>query len=96
MQNGELLQKYMIHTEEGIQSELYEKIVQLKLIASDGKKYATDCANTETTLRIIQSIPSPIGQWIMIDWQCSINPKSWFIPKEQIESGFKAYLKKWK
>lgn len=46
-------------SEEGIQSELYEKIVQLKLIASDGKKYATDCANTETTLRIIQSIPSP-------------------------------------
>lgn len=35
-----------------------------------------------------------IGQWIMIDWQFSINPKSWFIPKEQIESGFKAYLKK--
>lgn len=35
-----------------------------------------------------------IGQWIMIDWQVSINPKSWLIPKEQIESGFKAYLKK--
>ena len=24
-------------------SEVYEKIVQLKFIASDGKKYATDC-----------------------------------------------------
>jgi DNA-damage-inducible protein D len=46
-------------SEEGIQTELYEKIVQLKLTASDGKKYATDCANTETLLRIIQSIPSP-------------------------------------
>lgn len=45
--------------EEGIQNELYEKIVQLKLLASDGKKYATDCADTETLLRIIQSIPSP-------------------------------------
>lgn len=32
---------------------------QLKLTASDGKKYATDCANTEGMLRIIQSIPSP-------------------------------------
>ncbi len=39
--------------------QLYEKIVRLKLESSDGKKYATDCANTETLLRIIQSIPSP-------------------------------------
>ena len=40
-------------------SELYEKIVQLKFAAADGKFYATDCANTETMFRIIQSIPSP-------------------------------------
>jgi len=40
-------------------SEVYEKIVQLKLPASDGKKYLTDCADTETLLRLIQSIPSP-------------------------------------
>jgi len=32
---------------------------QLKLEASDGKKYTTDCANTEGIFRIIQSIPSP-------------------------------------
>lgn len=31
----------------------------LKLEAADGKKYATDCANTESMFRIIQSIPSP-------------------------------------
>src|SRR3990167_8462922 len=31
----------------------------LKLISSDGKKYKTDCANTESIFRIIQSIPSP-------------------------------------
>ena len=31
----------------------------LKLKASDGKNYKTDCANTEGMLRIIQSIPSP-------------------------------------
>ncbi len=31
----------------------------LKLVASDGKKYETDCANTEGIFRIIQSIPSP-------------------------------------
>lgn len=40
-------------------SQLYEKIVQLKLASSDGKKYETDCATTEGILRIIQSIPSP-------------------------------------
>jgi len=40
-------------------SELYEKIVQLKFAAADGKFYATDCSNTETMFRIIQSIPSP-------------------------------------
>ncbi len=31
----------------------------LKLLASDGKNYITDCANTEGVLRLIQSIPSP-------------------------------------
>lgn len=31
----------------------------LKLMSSDGKKYKTDCANTQGILRIIQSIPSP-------------------------------------
>jgi DNA-damage-inducible protein D len=40
-------------------NQLYGKIVQLKLESSDGKKYLTDTANTETLFRIIQSIPSP-------------------------------------
>lgn len=31
----------------------------LKLPAADGKRYVTDCANTEGIFRIIQSIPSP-------------------------------------
>ena len=39
--------------------ELSEKIGQLKLQSTDGKYYETDCANTETMFRIIQSIPSP-------------------------------------
>jgi DNA-damage-inducible protein D len=33
--------------------------VQLKLEAADGKKYETDCANTEMMFRIVQSITSP-------------------------------------
>ena len=39
--------------------QVYEKIVQLKLEALDGKLRETDCSNTETMLRIIQTIPSP-------------------------------------
>ena len=41
---------------------------QLKMQSSDGKMYATDCANTKNMLRIIQSIPSkkaePFKQWL--------------------------------
>ncbi|KAF0182563.1 MAG: hypothetical protein FD164_1126 [Nitrospirae bacterium] len=39
--------------------EVSEKIGQLKMPAPDGKMRVTDCADTETMLRIIQSIPSP-------------------------------------
>ncbi len=40
-------------------SELSQKVGQLKLTSSDGKKYLTDVADTEVILRLIQSIPSP-------------------------------------
>ena len=40
-------------------SEVYEKIVQLKLPAADGKMRLTDVATTEQMFRLIQSIPSP-------------------------------------
>ncbi|HZL36946.1 MAG TPA: Bro-N domain-containing protein [Tepidisphaeraceae bacterium] len=33
--------------------------VQLKLTSADGKAYKTECANTQSAFRIIQSIPSP-------------------------------------
>ena len=40
----------------------------LKLPASDGKQRKTDCADTETMLRLIQSVPSPhaepFKQWL--------------------------------
>ncbi len=39
--------------------EVSEKIGQLKMPAPDGKMRLTDCADTETMFRIIQSIPSP-------------------------------------
>jgi hypothetical protein len=40
-------------------SQLYEKIVQLKMVAFDGKMRETDAADTEHILRLIQTIPSP-------------------------------------
>lgn len=46
-------------TQEAGSGQPYEKIVRLKLVAPDGKQRETDCANTETLFRIIQSIPSP-------------------------------------
>jgi len=39
--------------------EVSEKIGQLKMLAPDGKQRLTDCANTETLFRVMQSIPSP-------------------------------------
>jgi len=44
-------------SEEG--SEVVTFCHGLKLESSDGKKYETDCADTEGIFRIIQSIPSP-------------------------------------
>ncbi|MEI6753757.1 MAG: Bro-N domain-containing protein [Paludibacter sp.] len=49
-------------------SQAYEKIVRLKMQAEDGKMRETDVADTESLLRIIQSIPSPkaepFKQWL--------------------------------
>lgn len=48
--------------------ELVTNCNQLKMLASDGKMYKTDVADTEQIFRIIQSIPSPkaepFKQWM--------------------------------
>ncbi len=58
--------KIRVKSEDGFQLSTICR--QLKLISSDGKKYATDCANVEGVFRIIQSIPSPkaepFKQWL--------------------------------
>jgi len=58
--------KIRIKTDDGL--ELSTICRQLKLKASDGKMRETDVANTQTLLRIIQSIPSPkaepFKQWL--------------------------------
>jgi len=52
--------------EQGV--ELSTNCRQLKLTSADGKKYLTDCANTQAMFRIIQSIPSkkaePFKLWL--------------------------------
>ena len=62
---GDLKKKIL---QEGFE-QLSEKIGQLKMEASDGKKYITDVADVKTLLRIIQSIPSPkaepFKQWLV-------------------------------
>ena len=41
---------------------MYEKIVHLKMEAPDGRMRETDCDNTKSVFRIIQSIPSPTAE----------------------------------
>ncbi|MDR0307390.1 MAG: Bro-N domain-containing protein [Chitinispirillales bacterium] len=58
--------KQRVKLEDGIELSTFCR--QLKLLASDGKRYSTDCANVKSLLRIIQSIPSPkaepFKQWL--------------------------------
>ena len=58
--------KIRVKDEAGV--ELSTICRQLKLVSTDGKKYETDCADTEGLFRIIQSIPSPkaepFKQWL--------------------------------
>lgn len=47
-------------------SELVTKCHQLKMVATDGKKYLTDVADVETLFRLIQSVPSPKAEPIKL------------------------------
>ncbi len=49
--------KVRVKSDDGIQLSTICR--QLRLESADGKKYLTDCANTEGLFRIIQSVPSP-------------------------------------
>lgn len=77
-------------------NELYEKIVQLKMLSSDGKRYKTDVANTEQLLRIIQSIPSPKAEpfkaWLAMVGKERIEET--IDPEQAIDRALNTYLKK--
>ena len=76
--------------------EVYEKIVQLKLLAPDGKKRLTDVASTEQLLRIIQSIPSPKAEpfkaWLAMVGKERIEET--IDPEQAIDRALDTYLKK--
>lgn len=77
-------------------TELYEKIVQLKLPASDGKKRLTDVADTEQLLRIIQSIPSPKAEPFRM-WLAQVGRErieETIDPEQAIDRALETYLKK--
>ncbi|MCF7795357.1 hypothetical protein K9M50_03290, partial [Patescibacteria group bacterium] len=69
---------------------------QLKLESSDGKKYLTDVADTETLLRLIQSIPSPKTEPFKI-WLAKVGYErieETEDPELAIDRAMETYLKK--
>lgn len=80
--------------EEG--SQLYEKIVQLKMKSDDGKLYKTDAATTPQVLRIIQSIPSPKAEPFKL-WLAQVGAdriEETVDPELGIDRALETYLKK--
>ncbi|KKT68773.1 MAG: DNA-damage-inducible protein d [Candidatus Uhrbacteria bacterium GW2011_GWF2_44_350] len=75
---------------------MYEKIVQLKFVASDGKYYASDAADTEVLMRLIQSIPSPKAEpfklWLARTGYERLEETA--DPEIAINRALKTYLKK--
>ena len=72
-----LLQNYDYQTSRKYWNKLKERLKkegsqsvtnchQVKLIATDGKKYKTDVADPQTLLRLIQSVPSPKSEPIKL------------------------------
>lgn len=77
-------------------SEVYEKIVQLKMAATDGKQRETDCFSTEDLLRVVQSVPSPKAEpfklWLAKVGNDRIDETE--NPELAFERAMKTYLKK--
>lgn len=81
--------------EEGA-DELLTNCQHLKMIASDGKRRATDVATTEQLLRIIQSIPSPKAEPFRL-WLAEVGRErieETIDPEQAIDRALETYLKK--
>ena len=82
--------------------ESYPIWVQLKLPSSDGKRYATDCANVKGLFRIIQSIPSPkaepFKQWLaQVGYERMLEIENPELAQERMKQLYeqKGYTKDW-
>ena len=88
-----VLKKRMI--EEGA-NELLTNCKQLKMTATDGKRRATDVADTQQLLRIIQSIPSPKAEPFKL-WLAEVGRErieETIDPELTIERALETYLRK--
>ena len=88
--------KMKIREKEGSEIELSTICRRLKLEASDGKKYETDCADTEGIFRIIQSIPSPQAEPFKV-WLARVGQErieETHDPELAINRALQTYLKK--
>lgn len=80
--------------EEG--SEVYDKIVHLKMKAPDGKLRETDVATTPQVLRIVQSVPSPKAEPFKL-WLAQVGAErieETVDPEQGIDRALETYLKK--
>jgi hypothetical protein len=77
-------------------SQLATKCSQLKMRSSDGKFYYTDVADTETLLRLIQSIPSPKAEPFKL-WLAKVGYErieETEDPEKAFDRAMKTYLQK--
>ena len=91
--------KYWNKLKERLKGEGSESVTnchQLKMQATDGKFYLTDAADTETLLRLIQSIPSPKAEPFKL-WLAKVGYErieETEDPELAMERAMKTYLKK--
>ena len=77
-------------------SQLYEKIVRLKMKAKDGKMRQTDVLDTEGIFRLIESVPSPNAEPFKV-WLAKLGRQevdNVFDPSKGIDKMIDYYLKK--
>ncbi len=78
------------------ESEVATNCSRLKLVASDGKMRITDVADTETLLRLVQSIPSPKAEPFKL-WLAKVGYErieETEDPELTIDRAMQTYLKK--
>lgn len=77
-------------------SQLYEKIVRLKMKAQDGKLRQTDTLDTEGIFRLIESVPSPKAEPFKL-WLAKLGRQKVdevFDPSKGIDEMIDLYIKK--